>query len=311
MSSTKTERLLTLLKVLLDTPRLLTAAEIRERVGGYAEGDVAFRRTFERDKAELSEMLGHPLRAEPVPGVDPPVEGYRLRPEDAYLRDPGLSPEERRALAVAASAVRLAGIDPTRGARKVGAPVDDTAPGAATTEIPVDSTVIGLFQAVAEHREVSFTYRGESRTVQPQRLRFTRGRWYLTGHDTGRGAERQFRVDRFESGATLGPAAAFASRPVADDGAVDEPWTMGEGPAETVRVLFDADRAESARRSAPRAPVEELADGGVILTFSVRYPEALIGMVLGFVDGAEILEPPSVRAAAIEWLRLVADGASR
>ena len=32
--------------------------------------------------------------------------------------------------------------------------------------------------------------------VQPLRLRFAKGRWYLSAHDVGRGAERLFRLDR-------------------------------------------------------------------------------------------------------------------
>lgn len=310
VATSKAERLLTLLKVLLDAPRLLTAAEIRERVPGYAEGDVAFRRAFERDKVELGEMLGRPIRSEPVPGTDPPVEGYRVRPDEAYLRDPGLAPEERRALAVAASAIRLAGVDPARGARKVGAvPDGDVAPGsgaAVRTEVPADARVVALFQAVAERREATFAYHGEARRVQPLRLRFTRGRWYLTAHDTTRGAERQFRLDRVEGEVGVGPSDAFAARRPAADAALDEPWAMGDGPATPVRVRVDAPRAEAARRAAPRTPADDQPDGGVVLTLPVRNLDALRGFVLGFAEDAEVLDPPEVRAEVVAWLAALA-----
>ena len=50
----------------------------------------------------------------------PPVFGYRIPRERAHLRDPGLDPEELAALALAASAVRLDGIEGSGGLWKLG-----------------------------------------------------------------------------------------------------------------------------------------------------------------------------------------------
>lgn len=56
------ERILNLLAFLLTVNRAVTADEIRHTVAGYdQETDVAFRRTFERDK-DLLRSLGVPLR---------------------------------------------------------------------------------------------------------------------------------------------------------------------------------------------------------------------------------------------------------
>lgn len=309
MSAAKVERLMSLLQVLLDAPRPLTADEVRARVPGYAEEKSAFRRTFERDKAELGEILRRPVRAEPVPGTDPPADGYRIRPEDAFLRDPGLTDEERRALAVAASAVRLAGVDPRLATTKVRAEADGEVPEAAT-EIPADADVVSLFQAVAERRVARFAYRGEDRTVHPLRLRFARGRWYLTALDTGRGAERLFRVDRIDGGVRTGAPGGFDAAPAGQGDHLDEPWMFGEGDPIEARVLVDAERAETARRAAPRAEVEERPDGSVVLVLPVRNVSALRSFVLGFGEDAEVLGPPEVRAEVVRWLEAVAAGAT-
>lgn len=318
MAVTKVERLLTLLQVLLDARTPLTAEQIRARVPGYSDDKTAFRRAFERDKVELAELLGHPVRPEPIRGSVPPEEGYRLRPDEAYLQDPGLTAEERRAVAVAASAVRLAGIDPGRVTSKVGAEVAHEGgeaggsggpggPGAPRTELPADDAVVALFQAVVERREARFHYRGEERRVQPRRLRFTRGRWYLDAFDVGRDGERLFRLDRMEGGVTVGDADAFpAGAPVPADERLDEPWALGDGPAEPVRVWFSPERADAARRAAPRAPVEESDDGSVVLTFDVRLGAALRSLVLGFDEDAEVLSPPHVRADVVDWLTAIA-----
>lgn len=302
MSSQKVERLLTLLQVLLDAPTPLTSQEIRARVPGYSGDAIAFRRAFERDKVELADILGHPVRPEPIPGANPPVDGYRVRPEEAYLRDLGLSTEERRALAVAASAVRLAGIDPGRGVAKLGEGTGGQPAAAAPTELPAGEAVVALFQAVAERRTAEFTYRDVPRTVHPLRLRFTKGRWYLTAFDTGRDAERQFRLDRFESAVRTGPREGFAPRPVVADDVLDEPWAMGDGPAREVRVRIDAERAEAARRAAPRAGAVVAGDGTVVLTMGVRNVAALGSFVLGFVEAAEVLSPADVRDEVVARL---------
>lgn len=294
---------MTLLQVLLDAGSPITSHQIRARVPGYSDDDVAFRRAFERDKAELGDLLGHPIRAEPVPGSDPPQDGYRLRPADAYLRDPGLTSEERRAVAVAASAVRLSGIDPRRATAKVGA---DEAGGAPRTELPADAAVVTLFQAVTERRAATFRYRDEERVVHPERLRFARGRWYLSAYDTGREGERLFRLDRIQGDVGVGERDAFPARsrgPV--DDLLDEPWALGDDPVQEVRIRFAPARAEAARRAAPRGRITAEDDGSVVLALDVRMVPALRTFVLGFGEDAEVLSPPEVRADVVGWLETI------
>ena len=86
----KIERLLTLLNVLVDAPRSISAEELRDQVPGYPAEDASFKRAFERDKDDLREM-GVPLLVETVPGSDPPRLGYRIRKQEFELRDPGLA----------------------------------------------------------------------------------------------------------------------------------------------------------------------------------------------------------------------------
>ena len=77
MSKRRTERLLSIVVLLLSTRRYLTAEEIRRAVIGYPDQDVAFKRMFERDKEELRE-LGIPLEMRPVSPLDD-EQGYRSR----------------------------------------------------------------------------------------------------------------------------------------------------------------------------------------------------------------------------------------
>lgn len=304
----KVSRLLTLLNVLLDAPRPLTARELRQRVPGYPDNDASFRRAFERDKGALADMLGHAVAPETVPGADPPIDGYRLRPTDAYLRDPGLSREERTALGLAASAVRLAGVDPRGGAWKLGAAADDpVATGSLPAELPGGPQLVALFSAVVERRRANFTYRRQPRRVRPLRLNFSRGRWYLTAHDEDRDALRRFRLDRIEGEVTTGAAGAFAPMAIDEPAGPDEPWAMGSGDPVTARVLIDAEATGAARSLAPRAEVvEHRDDGSIVLALPVRTPAALLSFALGLLDRAEVLDPPELRADMVAWLEAMA-----
>ena len=182
MSAAKLERLLNLTALLLETPRPLSAQEIRARLGAYPEETDAFRRAFERDKEDLRAM-GVPLEVADVPSAVPAVEGYRIPKDRYYLRDPGLTPDELAALRLAASVVQLDGLSASEGLLKLGGLVGESdGMGLAVGSLP-GSGVGPLFGAIAAQTAVRFGYKGEQRTVDPWRLDFQRGRWYLSGYD--------------------------------------------------------------------------------------------------------------------------------
>src|SRR5439155_4590533 len=263
-SSEKLERLLNLTAALLETPRPLSAAEVARRVYGYPEEKSAFRRTFERDKEDLREM-GVPVVISEIPGSDPPETGYRIPKDQYYLRDPGLEPDELAALHLAASTVRLDGIEGVSGLWKLGGrPAATTADDAVpeVTPIPVDKRLVILWDAANERKPVTFSYRGAERTVDPYRLDFQRDHWYVSGYDHLRADERNFRVDRIEGEIRPGARHSFARPSTGVPGARVEPWQLGEGEPQAARVLIDAHQAAMAVAEAGSdSLVEERADG--------------------------------------------------
>ena len=48
-------------------------------------------------------------------------------------------------------------------------------------------------------------------------------------------------------------------------------------------------------------------DGAVVVALPVTNREAFRSFVLGFLDHAEVLGPPEVRSATVDWLRQLAD----
>src|SRR4051794_13734576 len=117
--ASRIERLLSLINLFIGVDRPVPVEQVRQRVPGYPEDRASFQRQFERDKAELRAM-GLPLETVELADTYPPAHGYRIPRDQAHLRDPGLDPDELAALALAASAIRLDGIEGSGGLWKLG-----------------------------------------------------------------------------------------------------------------------------------------------------------------------------------------------
>lgn len=306
MSAAKIERLLTIMNALLGAVRPVTAAELRSRVPGYPEDDDSFKRAFERDKDELRRM-GVPLLVETVPGTNPPAVGYRIRPHDYELRDPGLEQDELEALNLAAAAVGFEGGTGRLALLKLGAGVGSGA-DEARTEIPADPDLVAAFTGVAERCTLRFRYHGVDRTVNPYRLEFLRGRWYLNGFDHVRGEERWYRISRVEGGVeVVDPPGAFERPEEAVPGLQVDPWVLG-GDTDPVRarVRFDPEVAPSVRVELGADAIVEDGPDGVVAELTVTNREGFRSWLLSFLDRAELLDPPELRRELVAWLEEVA-----
>ena len=291
----KLERLLNLTAALLHAEIPLTAEELRDRVGGYPDTKATFRRAFERDKDDLRSM-GMPLRVEPVPGVDPPVYGYRLDRDEYAGTELAFEADELAALHLATSLVRLDGDDTAL--VKLGA-AGGNAPTDSVGRVPFNDRLATMIGAAVDRKALAFTYNDVKRIVEPWKLSFTRGHWYLSGFDRLRQDQRLYRVDRIEGDVSLsGPAEA----PVGD---VNEPidlrgWELGDGPAVEATIVVDADQAAYARHIL--GDVVDQPAGSVTATLAVRNIDGFRSFVLSFLEHAEILEPADLRHDFVDWL---------
>jgi predicted DNA-binding transcriptional regulator YafY len=319
------ERLLNLVIALRETPRPLLAAEIRERVAGYGQPDAeAFRRMFERDKADLR-SLGVPIEARPR--MDERT-GYRIDPADYDLPPLRLEPAELTALALALAATGLVD-DAGAGLAKLGvdaALADGTGDALASVAgVPRGPAPLGLDLDAPHRRElmeaqltrtpVRFPYRppgrevGE-RTVDPHALVHRRGRWYLVGHDHRRGARRAFRLDRIAGRVrAAGEPGAF---PAAEDVGVDDvvPPLPAGGPEQAEVAAAPAIGWQVARRALGGGRPLPGPGDRTLFTVAVGDPQAFVSWALEYGPELEVLSPPSLRAQLVERLRAAA-GADR
>jgi len=295
----KLERLLKLLALLLDAERPLTADELKNKLEAYPENQASFRRGFERDKDDLRSM-GVDILVEAVPGTDPPVEGYRVDANAYAGQDPGLEPDELAALHLAAALVRLDSVGEDS-FWKLGGVAASEAPQA-IAQVPTSAEAATLYNAVSERRVATFDYRGESRTMEPARLSFRRGHWYVSGFDQARGEDRTFRLDRIDGAVETGPSDAFTPSE-ARGPELTRTWELGDADPTEAHVLVDAAAALWTQVHLRSDEIKERReDGSVVVSLQVRNVEAFRDWVLGFMDAAEVLSPPEFRTVVVEWL---------
>jgi proteasome accessory factor B len=320
------ERLINLTAALLATDRPLTAEELAERVPGYPDDKASFRRQFERDKDALRE-LGMPIVLVMLEGAGFDAAAYRIDRDSYYVKDPGLTPDELSALTLAARLVRLDHAGPSIGvgagpegamwklrtehveqALEQSEHPNQARPNgelAADVSLPTDAALSTIFEAIAAGRSVVFTYRDESRHVVPRSLSFEKGRWYMSAFDIMRADDRSFRIDRMGTDVALGDTFEAPKRDESRQSpSLQRPWELGTNEPTLARVLVDVDQAPWAVRSVDEAAViEHRDDGGVVIELRVRNVDAFRSFVLGFLESAEVLSPPALRADLMAWLQ--------
>ena len=303
------ERLINLVIALRETRRAMTAAEIRERVAGYGQSDQdAFRRMFERDKADLRDPGGPVETVSLEPWEERP--GYRIDPSRYNLPDVRLAPDELAALALA---VQATGLTDEGGAGLLKLEVAAGEPAG----LPTDRPPIGVMLD-APHREtlvaaqltrtaVRFDYRPlgrdvSNRTVDPYAIVHRRGRWYLVGHDHDRGEKRAYRLDRIEGTvSTVGAAESF-DEPAEGVGIDDVVPAPPEGGPQTAEVLASDEVAWQVARRA-RGGGTPAERGWTRFTVGLRDPEEFVSWALSYGPDVVVTGPAELRDPVVAALK--------
>jgi proteasome accessory factor B len=320
VSRRRTERLVNLVICLLSTRRYLTAAQIARIVPGYEheESDEkaheAFQRMFERDKSELRE-LGVPLETGTTSVFDT-EPGYRIARRDYALPEIHLEPDEAAAVGLAARLWQHAGIasSASSGLLKLRAGGIDVDPHATLGIEPVvnaEPALEAIFGAIHERRAVEFDYRTPEadtavrRHLQPWGAVSWRGRWYVVGHDTDRGATRCFRLSRVTGAVTqVGPADAFS--PPEGINLMDQVAAFAGSPdrRNTATVRLRAGAGAGLRRYADAVTPD--GQSWDVVALSYYDPDSLAARLAGYGSAVVVLDPPEVRDAVIKRLTAMA-----
>lgn len=298
---------------LLATRHFLTAEQIRRAVPGYEADDgterakEAFKRMFERDKAELRE-IGVPLQTGRRSAFDD-EDGYRIARVAYELPAISLAADEAAAVGLAARlwhSAALAGA--AEGAlqklRAAGVSLDEHAAVPLEPRLDSGEPAFGAcFAAAADRRELRFEYRRPDgsdpvqRRIHPWGVVARRGRWYVAGYDLERGAPRAFRLSRFAGRPrAIGPAAAF-ERPE-DVDLVAMVASVAPSSEVTARIRLRPGAAEGLRRAGKAS-----ADDPDLIEIPLADLQGLADRVTSFGVDAVVEEPAALREAVIRRLR--------
>jgi predicted DNA-binding transcriptional regulator YafY len=310
------ERLINLIAALLEAETPMTAEDIRRRIAGYeTDKPEAFRRTFERDKADLKTM-GIPLEVRQLSafGDDPP--GYIIPKSSYYLPELDLEPDEVAALRIAASAVLGVEEEAGSGVMKLSmGAIDETSSGARmawNADVAASQPLLGpLYSAVAERVPVTFEYQPAgtdapgTRRVEPYALVHRKGHWYLVGHDERSDETRTFKVARIVGAVKR----TDGSYEIPAGFSADEHLVTPEEDNIVARVRFDPSLRWWPEQNLPGATGSEGPDGSYEVEMPHGSLDALVSFAVWWGPRVEIVSPPQARAHMKERLSRNAVGA--
>ena len=314
----RTERLLDLVALLLDSHEPVSFARVRELFPDYGEGSAeANERKFERDKAELAE-LGIPLRY--VAGDEDSQSGYLIDRDAYYLPPVNLRADEWANLYFVGGMVLSS--DQFPGTRDLSHALRKIAFARGVEPVPqftdalriapqasqaarVREWLDGLWDAVKLRKRAKLTYRNfkqeqTTREVDPYGIAFRRGQWIMVGHCHLRKGLRTFVVERIQA------LEVNAKRPKSPDFEVPSDFTISDYAQEQswehrfheaveVQLRLDLSLAPLAARLFPHAKV---TDEGTSVKVRATHTDELVRQVLALGTRVEIVGPPEVRARA-------------
>lgn len=299
MARARTERMLNLLFVLLNSSTPLTREQIRERVPGYGESNEAFERMFERDKAALRD-LAIPVETKPVDLFHDDVLGYRIDRTDWLMPEILLTTQERAYLSLAASAWQNAQL--SSAAKQAVSSVDAREQNSEIT-VPVSLAkgrrhITEILAAIANGKTVAFEYVGLNqsevvkRTIDPWRALLQSGHWYLVGFDQEKGEVRTFRTDRIVGDLVETKHNILEPMPSDFDlSSITQSWENSEKDATIASVLVRPGRAASLRVLATSC---EIGDEWDELTIPYHHESQLLGLIASACDVTRVKAPQSL-----------------
>ncbi|MBE6478703.1 MAG: WYL domain-containing protein [Propionibacteriaceae bacterium] len=312
MAQRTSERLVNLTIALLSARHWVSKDQLRELVSDYRDmSPTNFNRTFERDKKALR-SLGVPIITGSDDGYFKDEPGYRISRRDFELPPVSFDSDELSALALASRVWREAtAADDTISAiaklRAAGAQVDSHRFEALAPRISASEPAFDVcWQATLDRTRIGFRYRGgdELRTVQPWKLTWRRGSWYLLGLDEARRAPRMFKLGRISSGPdTIGESGAFTIPAGTDVDALSRSLEPSEPDASALIAVRSGFQPWLTRRGTLTSSGIDLPEDFQCWRIPYASGDDLAAQIAAAGPDAVVLEPDDLRAEVVRLLK--------
>ncbi|MCX7635526.1 MAG: WYL domain-containing protein, partial [Syntrophales bacterium] len=176
--------------------------------------------------------------------------------------------------------------------------------------MPLDSALLNkIVRAVREKRQVCFYYTGARSAhpvqMEPYRLAYFDGFWYLIGNEPATGIIKRYALDRIKDFKIT--KTGFGAVPKGIDEMLQQSANIWFAERQDIKVtvMIDAEVAHyfQRRRMFPTQEIiETRPDGSLIVTFHVSQYEAIRHILRSWIPHISILEPADLRASLVKEL---------
>ena len=178
--------------------------------------------------------------------------------------------------------------------------------------MPLDTTYLNrMVKAIRDKKHLIFQYTSREKAVhpvqmEPYRVVYFEGFWYLIGNETTTGILKRYALDKIKDLKLL--KTGFKSIPKNLDAVLQESaniWFAEKATIE-VEVLIDAQVSNyfKRRKMFPTQQIrEEKPDGSLVVTFRVGHEEAIRNLLKSWIPHVSILGPPDFRKQFVQEVK--------
>ena len=178
--------------------------------------------------------------------------------------------------------------------------------------MPLDTTYLNrMVKAIRDKKNLSFQYTSRKKAVhpvqmEPYRVVYFEGFWYLIGNETATGILKRYALDKIKDLKLL--KTGFKSIPKNLDAVLQESANIwfAEKATLDVEVLIDAQVSNyfKRRKMFPTQQIkEEKPDGSLVITFRVGHEEAIRNLLKSWIPHVSILGPPDFRKQFVQEVK--------
>lgn len=297
------ERVLNLLTLLSRADAPMTREQI---VAAMACGESPYptnedpqRQLFTSDKNVITRDLGIPIRTVPGVGDEAGQTRYYIREEDMCVPDLALTDDELSILSLALESLHLAVPQAGEALMKFDGRLGSS-PLAMNIGLPL--VVVRMSEAVKQRQVVRVAHSGRPIDIEPIRVVFDKGTWYIVAHHRSDKKTRAWRSSQFTDELEILDLEPILGRRRLSDRELRRLLHAAEQDEFVANVRVDALGASLSWWDRRVIETEPLADGGLRISVAVDDRARFRGWLLGLGTHAVVEGPDELRDHVVEWL---------